>query len=394
MSSDSLTKIQEVRRDKKVGIVITDKAQIFSNGLVQNAYFIHQCLEHLGMKCQFLCYESTPAPFEYKDLSVKPIGTNPLEFDPSEYHTIITISASINHELYIELKKARVFVVSFVCGNQLMHHMEDFVRGTLTPGVTTYIGKGSYCDEVWVIPGYAHSVEYISLTRGKPAFVIPHLWSPCILADMLLKIHSKPETHLFYDYTKHVGKKIDLIILEPNLALFKNAWIPIMSAEKLYLTNKDLIDNVYVFNFPKHGTSYSMTDNLEIAKDKKLRYFSRLAIVDIMLYFNQKDNVPIIVSHQMLNSLNYVYYEALYYGWPLVHNSPDLDGCGYFYPENNITACADAIQHAYLHHNRNLECYKDKAKEYLKRVDPLDADMGKIWNGFLNAGIAKCLSST
>lgn len=389
-SVSALSTIDEIKRSKYVGIVIHDKAALFSNGITQNAYFIYQCLENIGYKCQFLCNEANPSKFEYNDLPLKQISKNPLEFDPDEYHTIITVTRGVSPDEYAMFKKAKVHVVAFTCGNTLMHHLEDFVRGPLKPGITTYIGKGAMCDEIWVIPSYEHSLEYISIIRGKPAFIVPHLWSPQIMIENTVKMYKQPESALLYNYANHFGKKIDILILEPNVALFKTSWLPLVASEKLHLMDEDIIENVYGFNFPVHNNSYTMTDNLKVCK--KIRYFKRLPITDIFLHFNRKNTFPVIVSHHMLNGLNYLYYEALYYGWPLVHNSVELEDCGYYYPENNISACAEAIMKAYTMHNKTFETYLEKSRKYLKRVDPLDADMGKIWNGFLSAGISKSIA--
>jgi hypothetical protein len=274
-------------------------------------------------------------------------------------------------------------VVAFTCGNSIMLHMEEFVRGPLHSGQTTYIGKSAMCDEVWVIPSYKHCLDYISLVRGKPAFIIPHLWSPRFVIESTTK-------DLFYNYAIHSGSKIDIIIMEPNTALFKNSWIPILACEKLNQIDESIIENIYVFCFPEHSNSSKMLENLTIAS--KVRKFKRLALPDILSHFNTKSTFPIILSHQILNSLNYLYYEAIYFGWPLVHNSLDLDGCGYYYPENDISTCASVILDVYHRHNKEVEQYKNNANKYLKRVNPHDEDMGKIWDGAISVGISKCLA--
>jgi len=66
-----------------------------------------------------------------------------------------------------------------------------------------------------------------------------------------------------------------------------------------------------------------------------------------------------------------------------------LDGCGYFYPENNIKACVEQILYAHKHHDKGVETYKDKAKEYLKRVDPLDPAVQKTFDQMIMASIVK-----
>lgn len=379
--------ILSLRKTKYVGILIHDKASLFSNGITQNAYFLYQCFEAIGLKCKFLCFEPNPSQFEYKDLSLTQITVDPLTFNASEFHTIITVTRGLFLSEYTMFKKEKVHVISFVCGNQIMHHLEDFVRGPYDPSSSTFVGRGAVCDEVWLIPSLADSLEYVSVIRGKPTFIVPHLWSPQLIAEFTSVKFKKSESDLFFNYINHSSKKIDILILEPNLFVLKTAWIPIIASEKLNLSNKELIKNVYVFNFPKHDNSYKMTDKLEIKG--KIRHFKRLSIPEILTHFNEQKSFPIIVSHQIFNNLNYLYYEALYYGWPLVHNSPDLDGCGYYYPGNDISACVNAIMNAYNNHNKNYDLYVEKAHKYLKRVDPLDKDVGKIWNGYINDGISK-----
>lgn len=382
--------VEEIRRKKHVGIIIHNNAGLFSNGIIQNAYYIYQCLENIGYKCKFLCFEKDPVPFGYKDLPLTQISTSPLEFDPSEFHTIITVTRGLSALEYQMFKKENVNVISFVCGNQYMYHLEEFIKGPTHPGSSTYIGKSAVCDEVWLIPSFAYSLEYVSLIRGKPTFLVPHLWSPQVISESVAKL-KKTEEDLYYKITNHCNKKIDILILEPNTALLKTAWLPLVASEKLHLTDSEIIANVYVFNFPAHNNAYKMTDNLTV--QKKIRYFKRLQMPNIMTHFNEQKTFPIIVSHQILNSLNYLYYEALYYGWPLVHNSPDLEGCGYYYPENNISACVSAIMDAYNNHNKNYELYVEKTHKYLKRVDPLDETVGKIWNGYITEGISKNLAT-
>lgn len=382
--------INTIKKDKKVGLLIHSGAQLFSNGILQNAYFITQCLEAIGMKCEFLCYEDSPKPFDYKQIPLKKFSTNPLEFDPSEYNTIITITRGMDQSRYNMLKKHNVAVVGFVCGNSYMHDQEDFVRG-LRGESSTFVSKTSMVDELWVIPSYHHALEYLEIVRGKPAFIIPHLWSSELMRESTKTTFNKPESELFYNTAVHTKKKIDILILEPNMALFKTAWMPIIASEKLFQMYPDILNNVYVFNFPDHTNSGGMADALSLGK--KLRRFKRISIPQILLAFNKNDSVPIIISHQVLNSLNYLYYELLFYGYPLVHNSPDLDGCGYYYPENNIGKCVESIMHAFKHHNKNIDTYKEKADKYLERVDPLHPTMGKIWNQMINDVLIKANAS-
>lgn len=377
---------ESIKKEKKVGLVIHNNAPTFSNGIIQNAYFLYQLIQKLGMKCELLCHDENPNTLDYKKIPLKQITTNELVFDPSEYHTIITVTRSLEKDIYMVLKKHKVAVVAFVCGNNFMHDMENFVRGPLG-NINTFIGKWACVDEVWTIPSYGHSLDYLEMIRGKPAYTIPHLWSPNILRDTALSRFNKNENALDYSLERHSGKKIEIIILEPNMALFKNAWMPVVACEKLERTHPEVLNQVFVFNFPTYPSSYSMVDALDVSK--KLRKFQRLSMPEIMTFFNEQDIMPIFLSYQMMNSLNYLYYELLYYGYPLVHNSSDLEGCGYFYPDADLTKCMEAIMKAYKQHNKNLDTYKDQARKYLYKIDPENPDVGKVWEQMMNESIAR-----
>jgi GR25 family glycosyltransferase involved in LPS biosynthesis len=379
--------IKPSKPSKKIGIVIHNKANLFTNGITQNAYFMYQCLESIGHTCQFLCNEENPSPFDHKDLKLKQISLNPLVFDPSEYHTVITVTRGFGKDIYDMLKRNKVGVISFVCGNHYMVDQEEFLHG-VPGGKSSFKGKGTSADELWIIPSYHHMVEYLELLTGKPGFLVPHLWSAEMIRLSAPKIIKQPEERLFYDITKRTSNKINLLILEPNLSFFKTSWMPIMAGEKLYRCHPELVEFVFAFNYPDNNHAYVMADSLTLGP--KLRKFKRLSIQEILYHFNQENGCyPIFVSHQVLNTLNYLYYELLYYGFPLVHNSPDLDGCGYYYPDNNISKCVDAILYAHKHHDKGIETYKAKAREYLKRVDPLDAGVQSTFDQFVKASIVK-----
>ena len=49
-----------------------------------------------------------------------------------------------------------------------------------------------------------------------------------------------------------------------------------------------------------------------------------------------KDNRPIILSHQNKNNLNNLYFDSIENGIPLVHNSSAIKDIGWFYEDNNI----------------------------------------------------------
>lgn len=375
-----------LRKKKKAGLLIHCGTPIFANGIIQNAYFMVECFKQLGIETTLLTTEDKCDVLDFKKLPIKKLSKNELEFDPTEYHTIITVTRGIPKDLYTYLKSHKIAVVAFICGNTIMHAQEDFVRGPLG-GVLATVGKGSCVDEAWVIPSYEHSLDYIETVRGVPAFIVPHLWSPEIMITHAKELLHVDEKALLYNLAVHTGKKIEIIIMEPNIALFKNAWVPLIASDKFYHEHPDLVEFVYVFNFPDYPSSWSMADNCYLGS--KLRRFKRLSITEIMHKFNTYETIPIFLSHQLYNSLNYLYYEILYFGYPLIHNSPDLDGCGYYYPEHNLKLCCEQIMNAYKNHNKQLDTYIEKSRNYLRRVDPYNKEVCNRWDEMFNSLLAK-----
>jgi len=369
----------------KIGLLIHNKAHIYSNGIFQNAFFIYQCLEKAGFCPEFLCHDPDPSAFFGTDLPLKQLSTNPAIFNISGYKAVITISTGLSKEEYDYLKMNKIFVASFLCGNTFMHHMEDFVRGPPDPKSSSFVTRETPTDEIWTIPSYRSHTDYISLLRDRPVHVVPHLWSPQILIDSC-KVYKKTETDLYYSIF-HTTSKINLLILEPNYALFKNAWLPIMAAEKIESLYPDLLENVYVFNFPNHAHAYSMIKRLRVGS--KIKKFNRQAIPEILTHFSKQPQMSIIVSHQIQNTLNYLYYESLFFGWPLVHNSPDLEGNGYAYEGDDLLSCVDAIQRAQTTHHKVIETYKENAKRYLEKINPLNSAIVSTWRQMCTEGIVR-----
>lgn len=377
-----------IKREKKVGLLIHDGSHIFSNGIVQNAYFIYDCLTRLGYTCVFLCYETSPKPFHFRSMPMHVFSKDPTVFNPEEYSMIMTITRGISSEMYPILKQHKVAIISFTCGNSYVLHQEEFVIERKDNSSVYITNK---VDEIWLIPSYEHSLEYLQVIRKSPVYIVPHLWSPEILKVFASDVHGKTEKDLTYSIANHCGKKMDIVIMEPNIATFKTAWLPIIICEKFDKDYPGLLNKVYVFGFPKHAHAHGMVNELDISS--KVNRFTRLSMAEILPFFNSKSEMPIFLSHQTLNNLNYVYYELMYYGYPLVHNSDAIPDHGYYYPDNDILKGVDAIYSAYKYHNSRVETVRETARTYLQGIDPANKSVQTTWDGLMTAAICKARSS-
>jgi hypothetical protein len=359
---------------KKIGIVIHNNALLFSNGITQNAFFLYQCLEHCGFSCHFLCHEPDPKPFQYNNIPLHQIIVNDTtRFDPSEYNLILTMTRLIKKDQYDMFHSNGIPVVSIICGNHFIQDQEAFVHGLKN---NTFSGRGETYDEIWTIPSLMRFKTYFETLKKVPVYQIPHLWNPCILKDRALIMSKISESELMYEIQKHPGPLMDIVIMEPNLGFVKNAWLPIIASECLYMKHSELINNVFVFNFPENPQANAMIQTLTLGN--KLRPFTRLEMDQILKYFAKQKTIPIFLTHHNHNHLNFLYYELLHYGYPLIHNSDMLIDYGYYYEDNNIDMCVNSILKAYNEHNKSFLEYKTKSLEILEKVNPFHTEVCDI----------------
>jgi len=368
---------------KKIGLLIHNNAQLFTNGITQNIFFIYECLTQLGFICEFICAESNPSPFQFRTIQVKQFSTNKDIWNPEDYFLIIYGTRRLQKDGYLYLKSFNIKVINFICGNHYIQDSEDFIcrdKEVVHNGTTK---NKPEADEFWIIPSYASIIEYIEIMRGMQGFIVPHLWSPMLLEGTYERNFKKSASEIIYSMTRHFGKKIDIYILEPNIGLIKTALIPLVISEKLHQIQNDLIDKVYVYNFPTNNAASTMISDFSLAS--KIIQCPRIGLDALFEHIKDSENFPVFLCHHYKNSLNYLYYEILYFGYPLVHNSLDLDGCGYMYAENNITSGVQAIVKAFKYHNKQANTYREMALNYLKRVDPYNVDVGVLWKQLIHS---------
>lgn len=353
---------------KRIGIVIHSGAALFSNGITQNAWLIYECLSLCGYTCEFLCHERNPKPFAFKGVGLRSLA---FEFPYHEYLMIISVTKSLFIEQYNEFTKCKVPVVSFVCGNHLMIDIEQFVH---CKDDNSIYKKDKVADVIWIIPSFYYATAYLETINQTPVFKIPHLWSPKILEHRALTLSKVEPDDLRFKAKTY--KAFEIIILEPNINIVKNAFLGLTVGEFIYKRSPGLLHRVYLANPPKNAIAKQFIEGLTVPVHIQSGYKE---MDEILLSINKGDTMPIFICNQLYHSLNYLYYECLHYGYPLVHNSPDLDGCGYYYPGYDIDLCIEAVMKAFKSHTVSLDTYLKKGSNYLERVDPYSKEMQSIW---------------
>jgi len=163
-----------------------------------------------------------------------------------------------------------------------------------------------------------------------------------------------------------------IAILEPNLCSVKTCHVPMLICERVYRESPDAIAAAQVFNtdrFNKGQYFAQFASALDIVRDGKVKFRLRYKISKIM-----HEYANCIVSHHVDNAQNYLYYEAIYGAYPLIHNSDLLGDCGYRYRDFDCADGAGALTTAMAHHDADLDTYRARGRDFLKTLDPCGDD--------------------
>ena len=244
-------------------------------------------------------------------------------------------------------------------GNRLLSDIERCVENDALP-LDPY-----RVDEVWTSPHYSFALPYFRTYYQTPkAFILPYIWSP-----RYIRAH-----HRIWKEANGRGCRYDplapksLCVLEPNLNITKNCIPSIFIVEKLFLENPKLFESFKVFCTSVIGSKNyfrKLMWNLELQKAGKVTFLSRQVVSKIFA-----DGSNVLVSHQLMNALNYTYLEAMYLDIPVVHNSEFIKDCGYYYPGYDVEAGAVQLKKALLEHDSNLETYRAQAERVMWRYSP------------------------
>ena len=150
--------------------------------------------------------------------------------------------------------------------------------------------------------------------------------------------------------------------------------------EDAYRKNSESVSYMMVMNslhMKEHPTFFRFASNLDLTKRSKASYEPRQPFASIMA----RSRLDAVVAHHWEWGQNYAYYDALYGGYPLIHNSEYLlkDGVGIYYPEFSATKGSDALLEAWVQAPEYWQNYKKKADEFLKTLHPENPENIRIF---------------
>lgn len=346
-----------------VTIFLRDGSQsLWENGIFQNVGFLLMLLNKSKAVGQTFLVNGGPGlpenSAEFLVNSPAPLIT--MTDAMAELDVVIELSAQLNPEWARDFKARGGTVIGMRVASDFVIDSERMAYG-MDPGML--FSKIPY-DEIWTLPAFEKTCgSYYRFGYSAPVYVMPHLWSPS-LVDRSAKEAGK-------EFVYRPGeKRWRIAVLEPNICTVKTCHLPMLLCEEAYRRDPCAIEHMYVFNalsLKEHSTFIEYARSLSIVRHGVGTFEGRLPIPQVMT-----ELAHVIVSHHWENGQNYLYYEALHGGFPLVHNSDFLGVCGYRYRDFDPEDGALALLRAKAEHDLNFDTYRADARAFLDTLDPLN----------------------
>jgi hypothetical protein len=356
----------------KIGITLglkDNKESIWTNGIKQNVLMLVHLLKNSEKNYEVCILNSMNIDLTEKPSYLDGVDIHYFNDKFLEMDLLIVMGAQIFDYQLETFKKSgpNKKVVSYKCGNNYVIHMENIL---FKPSEDKKFQYERQYDEVWYVPQQdeVNSGLYKTLYRTN-AFAVPFIWSEKFLFESVREIHKgfkdgKYTKDWQYDTTKE--KKI-LGIMEPNLNIVKFCLIPAMIAEESYRTieGRRHIEKLRITNattVSKHKEFMSIIQTFDLFKEGKISAESRYQTAYMLT-----QHLDVLICHQLLNPLNYLYLDAAYLGYPVLHNAPMCKDLGYYYEGSDTVEASKILNYILTEHDKNIDEYNEKNDKVLQR---------------------------
>lgn len=364
----------------RVGVSIfvrKGEQSLWENGIFQNCLFLVQLLMRCPqVKSTYLVFGGGDgdAADARRFMADSPVPILDMSTAMDTLDVMIEMSAQLARDWAVAFKERGGKVVSMRVGNDYVIDIERMIfdkpHGMLVAGTPL--------DAIWTLPEYEKTgVPYYAAALRAPVRLMPHLWSPEVIERSVRSL--PPETPWGY---RPGRSRWRVGIFEPNVCMVKTSHLAMLLVDGAYRAQPGMLEILRVFNtfhIKEHATFVGFANSLDVVRHGIATFEGRFPI-----YQSLSKDVDAVVCHHWENGQNYLYYEALYGGYPLVHNSSFLGDCGYFYPGFDCEEGALALLQAFAQHDADIDRYRERARAYLRTLDPANEDNVRIYNGALS----------
>jgi hypothetical protein len=382
-------------KNLKIGITLALKSyseSIWTNGMKQNVLMFAHMLKNSKnnynvciLNTNKLDDENIPKPNYLSDLEVYFFDDKYMEMD-----LIFMMGAQVHESKILKFKEDKnKKYVAYKCGNNYILNAEKVL---FEENKKKYIEYETTFDEVWYIPQqHETNFGFFKTVYRTDAIIVPFIWHHKFLLQSVKDIeksHSEGKYKKGYKYVPHKEQKT-IGVMEPNINIVKYALMPSLIVEESYRTNigKEKIKSLMITNAEKLKSNYEfmgIIKTFDLFKDKKISAESRYQTAFILT-----QHLDVLVCHQVLNPLNYLYLDAAFLGYPVLHNAPLCKDLGYYYEGSDTVEGSKQLNYILTEHDNNLAEYHERNDKVLQRyhadnemiVETYDKMIYNLFNG-------------
>lgn len=345
-----------------VTLFLRDDAQsIWENGALQNVIFLVQLMSRSPLVARAVVVVNRERPtslplglmLHEPDLDIM---TLPQALESLD--VVIELSALLDDDWMARFRQRGGRNIWMRVGNDYVIDIERAMFALPPAGLCSR----RPVDAVWTLPQFEHCCgDYFRLTTRAPLRVVPHLWTPRFVERAAAALPAGQR----FGYQPG-SARWRVLICEPNVSMVKTSIVPLLAAEACYRARPESVDVVRVMNATRlreHAGFVQLAQMLELVCHDAVSFDDRLPLVELLA-----GQPGAVLSHQWENAQNYLYYEVLYGGYPLVHNSPFIASHGYYYPDFDSDAAAACLQRVFREHDRDLPEYLARNAELLRSL--------------------------
>jgi len=353
-----------------ITVNISEPAEsFFTNGIKQNAIILRDCLmlTNVVNECYYMNFgkQRDFSQSTWKDYEKWII--NDFKETLGKIQLYINVNVFMN-EPEIRLAQAHgAKVINHAMGNEYYAFLETVLFKN--DEQSSIIRKIKDIDAGWMSPHlYETNKTMFEVLYDAPAYVAPFIWSPRFLEHHIKELSSKglPEKYI------PSGKSQKRICaFEPNVQMNKTSVFPVLIGEKHFAKYPNEIEKYSIFgtNQIKNKKNFiKFASGLNIYQNKKMFFEARYPIAWALT-----KHTDILLSHQQDLGLNYLYFDAAWMGYPVVHNAEFVPELGWYYPrfddEKAVNQLHEVIQ-VFDTVPGYREEYIKKSREYISKFLP------------------------
>lgn len=357
-----------------IGVTIfvrDDQQSLWENGIFQNVYFLVELLKKSRCFKKVVLVNGGTGDSRAKSglLAQASVPILTMTDAMDELDVVIELSAQLDPVWGRDFVQKGGRIIGMHVANDFIIDAERMIYD-LSPGFRMEPVPYS---EVWTLPAFKKTcASYYASGLRAPVRIMPHLWNPGILQRAIAKEGGGRQ------FAYRPGRRgWRIAVLEPNICTVKTCHLPMLLTDTAYRIDPWAVDFLRVYNgleLKNNADFVTYARSLDLVNHGRATFESRFPIYEIM-----GPECDAIVSHHWENAQNYLYYEALYGGFPLIHNSTLLGGCGYAYKDFDPQDGGRALLRALAGHDEKLQDYRAAAGAFLATLDPYNDENIRIF---------------